>query len=135
MADDLVAFIRARLDETQAVAEAVARDEESDWSPGDEYLSDSVIAAECGASVVVGPYGYLSWEVRRHIADHDPARVLRGVEADQYLVDAWVEWNRPDVSLAHRLIAPSILVVLEQLLMRAAAKWSTHADYQVGWAP
>ena len=86
--DDLVQWLRAALDGEAEETRTVAAATEAHWSPGDEHLSDSVNEAESGAPVVVGTYEYLDWPVRQFIAAHDPARVLREIDAKRRIVDA-----------------------------------------------
>ena len=85
MSDDVVAFLRARLDEDEAAAREAARGEGVSWqqsypNPGlytgttDITDGDLAIVARVGAPVAA------------HIARHDPARVLRDVEADRRLL-------------------------------------------------
>lgn len=86
--DDLVVRLLAAIEETERLAQAAAKDTEHGWSAGDEYLSDYVTTVEYGSAVVVGPYsGYMSWELRRYIARHDPASVLRRCAADRKLIE------------------------------------------------
>ena len=88
--DDLVQWLRAALDGEAEEARTVAAATEAHWSPGGEHLSDSVNEAESGAPVVVGTYEYLDWPVRQFIAAHDPARVLREIEAKRAIVAAYL---------------------------------------------
>lgn len=57
------------------------------WSPGDEQLSSSVYEDESGAPVVIGPWDYLDWDVRRHIAANDPADVIADLDAKLKILD------------------------------------------------
>jgi len=87
--DDLLTWLRAQLDAVEKVAQAAARDAGGpEWSAGDENLSESVSLADAGSYVAAGPYGYLSWELRQHIADNDPAFVLTDVEAKRQIIEA-----------------------------------------------
>ena len=80
-------FLRARYAEQWELAEAAADDSEKDWSPGDENFGSSVNEASSGAPVVIGPWDYLDWDVRRHIAAHDPANVIADLDAKLALID------------------------------------------------
>ncbi|MEV8046397.1 DUF6221 family protein [Streptomyces griseoluteus] len=79
--DDLVQWLTAQLDVEDRVARAAAEESHPEWSPGDKNLGSQVSTAEYGDPVVVGPWDYLDWDVRQHIAAHDPARVLREIDA------------------------------------------------------
>lgn len=94
---DIVGFLRARLDEDEAVARATIHDGKSgEWEfdysveetsggalvPFYEIEFDSVAPALDSQHWFAGP------DTMRHIARYDPARVLREVEAKRRIVDA-----------------------------------------------
>lgn len=86
--DDLVQWLREQLDEDEQITRAAADETEPEWSDGGPY-GESVHTAAHGGLVAVGPWtGYLGDEVRRHIARHDPARVLREIDAKRKLLRA-----------------------------------------------
>lgn len=78
---DIVAFITARLDEDELAALAAPGPQ---WDGGDGYLG-----VVDGQDLVWGNHteGYIDAEASTHIARHDPARVLRDVEANRRLLD------------------------------------------------
>jgi hypothetical protein len=79
--DDLTTFLRARLDEDEAVALAVK---------GHSVFDGTGIVTGRNESVVVGSH------VATHIARHDPARVLAEVEAKRQILDHLAyEWSSP----------------------------------------
>lgn len=84
MTDDLVAFLKARLDDTAAKATA-ARGTTWDATPGD-------VAAD--AWVINEDMHLLETDAgtAAHIAEHDPARVLAEVTAKRQLTDASNAW-------------------------------------------
>lgn len=84
---EIADFLRSRLSERRALALAAAEDSGMNWSPGDEQLSSSVYEDESGAPVVIGPWDYLDWDVRRHIATHDPADVIADLDAKLKILD------------------------------------------------
>ena len=86
-APDLPSRILAAIDETERLAQAAAKDSEPEWSPGHEHVSDNVTTAEYGSLVLCGPYGYLGWELRQHVALNDPAKTLRRCAADRRLIE------------------------------------------------
>ena len=81
--DPLVAFLNARLDEDEAIAETAGRsgfpaaDYDSRWRYEDVDRRLSPVG--------VGP------DTFPHIARHDPARVLREVEAKREILAAYVK--------------------------------------------
>lgn len=93
-ADDLAVWLAAQMDEDERGAEAAAReaaagpmDNGDSWTAGGPY-GETVTTAEYGGSVAVGAWtGYLPDAIRLHIAEHDPARELREVEAKRLLLD------------------------------------------------
>jgi len=75
--DDLVAFLKARLDEDEAVAQETVADFGDHWTVDGERVRGSVEYVD----VLDGPGMPYA-----HIARHDPARVLREVEAKRRLL-------------------------------------------------
>lgn len=86
-------FLRVRIAERRAIAEAAAEDSEASWRPGDETFSASVNEAASGSPVVIGPWDYLDWDVRRHIAANDPGAVIADCDAKLALVDEHQDVN------------------------------------------
>lgn len=140
---DLAAFLTARLDEDEAAAKA-AWGTEWDW----RYLV-SPFREPCSTAHTV------------HIARHDPARVLRGVEAKRKIlaehpVDAellsWslgatevVAGRQPPMSICLRchIEVPDAREDEDACrhedwpcptLRALAGEWSDHADYDQAWA-
>jgi len=110
-ADGLTAFLNARLDEDEVAANAAAgATEGTDWIP----LAPSPDT----------PYRAF----RHHIARHDPARVLREVEARRAIL-AEAQRAISSIPLGHR--HDFIMMMLRQ----CAAVWSDHPDYLPEWAP
>ncbi|MFB6512098.1 DUF6221 family protein [Streptomyces virginiae] len=80
--DDLVQFLRDRLDEDEQTARAASP---GPWKPGEEH--DEVVAVD---DITVAEGFALSGQQLRatvdHIARHDPARVLAEVDAQRRLL-------------------------------------------------
>ena len=114
---DLVAFIRAQLDEDERIARAA---DSGRWLPEDkgitfEYRADDFHGGEAQARLVADTRAN-----QEHIAEWWPARVLAEVDAKRRILD-WLEdvqrfmdldemsWYRlggeVDIDLAHRLLA------------------------------
>jgi hypothetical protein len=74
--NDIVAFLRARLDEDEAAAKKATGEH---W----EFDGATVIYGHALEQVV----DYVYDDNQEHIARHDPARVLREVEAKRRIVD------------------------------------------------
>lgn len=166
MTDDIVAFIRARLDEDEAMARvttpvpvfgewkaAQAKHPRSEDEPisivqgRDEHQPDYE-GYSSGNPVIVTGAGWPDEPDNeanlRHIARHDPARVLRGVEAKRRMIDEIFryeecidgEWGccheaeaiaAGECKRNNRRIIPALKII--------ASEWSDHADYREGWKP
>lgn len=101
--DDLIAFLRARLDEDEATARAATpgpwqwRHEHGEpWHPEPEGWLDysgEYITGPDDAATMFGP-GMTPHADATHIALHDPPRVLAEVAAKRQIVDAYEHWQR-----------------------------------------
>lgn len=81
--DDLIAFLRARLDETEAAAKAAGDDEAGrTWTGSDNGYPDGGTVTDGRGRTVVCDEGAPDTAQALHIGRHDPARVLREVEAN-----------------------------------------------------
>jgi hypothetical protein len=123
---DLVEFLRARLDEDEAVARAAAP---PPWNafigsvtsgapPNDEEFCDLIPPGESKGDDASAA----------HIARHDPARVLREVEAKRQIVERCERELRDYVGTGAQAALP-------YLLLRALARpYADHPDYDSAWA-
>lgn len=138
--DELVQFLRVRYDEEQRIAEAAASEARADWDAGDENLSSQVSTAGYGDPVVVGPWDFLDWNVRQHIARHDPARVLRDIKAKRQLLALYVEHKRMDRETfeaegEHARSLVSLRAAYFDAVRHHAAVYADHPDYRAEWRP
>jgi hypothetical protein len=122
---DIVEFLRARLDEDEAIAEAgrlsLGDDGSAEVVEWEQPYGSNVWLPDGNTLVAGGEYGQpLAEPVGRHIARHDPARVLREVAAKRELL-VWSE-----------AMAPSMGQTLQELL---AAPYSDHPGYRQEWTP
>jgi hypothetical protein len=118
---DLVAFLRARLDED----EARARKAEDEWD----------------AEWVSAEWQDLPDEVFAQARTYDPARVLREVEAQRAILDAY-EWgkrrydSREEMGdLAQDRHRAGEVFALLATIQTLAAVYRDHPDYRREWAP
>lgn len=120
MSGDLVAFLRARLDEDEAVARAatagaweLVRAPDGSWyvDPGD---LDDVANVDRTADA-------------EHIARHDPARVLRDVAANRAIVDECERMSQP---FPAEWLSPQ-----GQILRALASTYADHPEYREEWKP
>jgi hypothetical protein len=133
---DLAAFLAARLDEDEAAAKAAALVDahyggRSSWAACFGMVTDA--ADPDWAVVDVAPHFFSADRdpVNAHIARHDPARVLREVEAKRAIL-ARCEYVRaafrdPASGLWQRTHA-------DANLRHLAAVYSDHPDYDPAWA-
>ena len=145
MSADLVAFLRARLDEDEAVARAATR---GPWTwkeyrgdlpyltgrggaPGGYEYETEVVEAEhfgeCGCRSACHLELKVSERDRAHIARHDPARVLRQVEAGRQII----------AEAAYYLDTcgdEDVQVHATHTLESLAAIYRDHEDYREEWA-
>lgn len=156
--DDLVAFLRARLDEDEATAQAAADFGGGihgfDWSVSGSHADDGGtywrVAATARASgheqfvEIVGPGvsggGAHTEQVAHHVVRHDPARVLREVKAKRQLLALYEEHKRLDRETfeaegQHARSLSSLRAAYFDAVRFHAAVYAAHPDYRPDWAP
>ncbi|MFE1321615.1 DUF6221 family protein [Kitasatospora phosalacinea] len=146
----LVAFLRARLDEDYKLAFEAGNggpehwkfDPELPWN-GDNGPREAIVRFNGSAlgyvaavDPVHGKYG--TWGAR-HIARHDPARVLAEVNAKRRILDELLdEIDERDrtyqVEYWDHFMGP-YRPLTDQLLRLLALPYATHPDYRPEWAP
>ncbi|WP_055563627.1 DUF6221 family protein [Streptomyces atriruber] len=156
MSADLIAFVRARLDSEERRARAAPQ---GPWvvsrEPGRLGL-DWTIFGQLGTTTrydratdsrvrvpqreeIAGPGyeggGVWSREAADHIARHDPAHVLRDIEAKRALIDKYEEavtfYNDP----ANRHVSAGEITGLRTALACAALPYGDHPDYDEEFRP
>lgn len=128
--DDLIAFVTARLDEDEAAAREsyyegqrwITEEEGVYRWPDDELVHSADRKADA-----------------RHIARHDPARVLREIAAKRVVLEWYAESVEASALFREKLgTGTHMAVAAESYLnvMRAdAAVHSDHPRYRAEWAP
>jgi len=133
MSGHLAAFYRARLDDDEAAAKAAASESDGAvWEFADYESGVSPVSPGSVTPVAVGAYGFMDPAQGAHIARHDPARVLRDVEAGRALL---ADLQETEVCLDRgytELTRGSQLTLLTQVRQRAAV-YSDHPDYRPEW--
>lgn len=130
---DLIAFLDARLDEDERDARYA--------TPGPWHIPENDPLAYCvdspDGSGRICRFGdrVRSDDVRNslHIVRHDPARILREVEADRRLLAAYAEVAHMDIPDPEPEFAYGRAVGLGEAVRLRAANWSDHPDYQPEW--
>lgn len=137
MMDELIAFARARLDEDEAAAKAAGGSTpQGIWAQVDPERRPGRIECDSGY-VVTYDEGSPDEGQAPHIARHDPARVLREVEAKRAILAWWLsDENEPESALSpslreeYRKAQPGYMLILA-----LAAVWSDHPGYRQEWKP
>ncbi|WP_063817094.1 DUF6221 family protein [Streptomyces hygroscopicus] len=131
MSDDLVTFLRARLDEDEQIARAAFWDEQSDvWTarpPRASYERYTVVDYLDDGVVAVTPENADADGVGQHIARHDPARVLAEVDAKRRILHWHLDEECCSVCLDDVEGCP--------LFRALAAPYADHPDYREAWRP
>lgn len=147
--DDLPAFFAARLDEDEAAAKAAEsafsmdkaapRRARSPWIAAGSLLLAAQPDGSHGDIAEVIDYGLN--EVLEHAARHDPARVLRDVEADRALLGALSRaaeemrdprFDPAESSCSHTAGEYDGLLLAVKI---RAARFVPHPDYRDEWKP
>ncbi len=150
---DLVAFLNARLDEDEAAAKAATsgpwqwdrREEYGEWGdrgPKLMSLTATWMSPEGTGPypvTVVSGYGYDAYGIgvedadAAHIARHDPARMLREVEAKRKIL-AEYERTRADRKAHPRdLPLAGALLAVHGVVRALAAVYSDHPEFDDAW--
>lgn len=130
MTGDLVAFLRRMLDAEAEAAQAAIDSEfvtSGKWDARGPYGDDDRygnIRSELNEQIIEED---LLWPVAAHIARHDPARVLRRVEAEREIVDVAEGFLAGDSPLIYKLAM--------DMLTGLAAVYADHPDYREEWRP
>jgi hypothetical protein len=111
--DALAAFTEARLGEDEDLSRDLLRGHPGPWRVG----LPSEVRDSAGQVVMADEY---HWSPMRHIARHDPDRVLREVASGRRLLALYERY--PDSA------------VRECVELRAES-WSDHPEYRKAWGP
>ncbi|GAA3718395.1 DUF6221 family protein [Streptomyces tremellae] len=125
---DLIAFVQARLDEDEAVANAPA---DAAWATTAwTFHSGDNPYVDLGTQHLDNVSALNAAEME-HIARHDPARVLRRTAAARELLSRYeaMEADVPVVTGVEAILSEYRRAILPQL----AAEWADHPDYQETW--
>jgi Family of unknown function (DUF6221) len=127
--DDLVAFLAARLDEDEAVANAAQAP--APWKAA-VHESDTWIVTDATGEPLIYDEGTPSLEESAHIARHDPARVLREVWAKRKIIEVYEAAAALNDPATDHSIG---MATLRMVLRSYAIVWSDHPDCRPEWKP
>jgi Family of unknown function (DUF6221) len=130
--DDLIAFATARLDEYEAAAKAAASVAGPGWHHGHfDHMGSRPTAMifSAAGSPLADMLHYDDEEMAPFIVRHDPARVLREVEAKRAIVSRCAEAIRDQGIWGEDGQA----ALAEDVLRHLAAIYSDHPDYRQEW--
>jgi hypothetical protein len=133
MTEDLVAFLRARLDEDAELANSG-----ESWSAFDESPSSATRRVDVDHSIERVVACTRSWR-GLHIARHDPARVLAEVAAKRRVIadykDAVRTLNAAGPGTPPHDIMTGATNTYLRTLRLLAAVYADHPDYLPKWGP
>lgn len=140
MIADLLVFFHARLDEQEAAAAAAGGTSEGWQALGTGVYSAASVDDDVPPLVTVGPeVGGSDKDAARaeHIALHDPAHVLREVEATRGLLK---QYTAPEASKGlpgafNRYAASTQRMAVEMAVRHLAQAHADHPDYRPEWRP
>jgi len=140
---DLVQFLRDRLDEEAAEAQAAA-----DSAKGEHWYAHARQTGRRTPREYVGastdprlsrsgskPIRANQSQLTRYIARHDPASVLRDITADRALLAAYEAVAEMDAEGAEPEFAYGRAVGLGEAVRYRAARFDNHPDYDEAWRP
>lgn len=148
--DDLTDFIRARLAEDEAVVRALAEPHEWHTGPGDDPEWEDESTVYMWPPEFHTPYeqdkhwrGLTASNPRlaAHIARHDPARVLRDVEAKRRIVECHEPWTAANGDIICGRCGREHIDGRPgghfpcQTLRLLAAMYADHPSYREEWRP
>lgn len=125
MTADLVAFLRERLDEDEQTARRAGESFRQVGETGVIVTTEGDRAEECASANWAG--------IAEHIVRHDPARVLREVEAARRLIRAHAKWCSGRCEAKHP--EGGFDAAHYWGLKVRAEVYADHPDYRPEWRP
>jgi hypothetical protein len=135
--EDLVQWLRAQLDEDERIARAASdgpwaayRGPEKTWqSKGDLIHPVRTWDHKLGDPVIMAAY----WADSRHIAEWDPQRVLREIDAKRQMLTAYAQVAANDVNEVE--YAHGYANALGEAVRLLALPYADRPGYREEWAP
>lgn len=127
MSTDLIAALRAALDERETTAQAAKRGSNGMWRPDDSPYPEWGRIVDDASEVVTYDEGAPSEAQARHIAAHDPAFALADIAAKRKILDlhqqrepGWCETcDVPGDAKGNEHGCPTVLALAEAYGIRA----------------
>jgi hypothetical protein len=143
MADGLIAFLNARLDEDEAAARQAAQVAGPGWKAGTYWPEDessrtrTCVRSEYGAFLADFDEAPDYPDLATHIALHDPGRALRRVEGARIILARYADTlaRMEDDDYPAGVARDQAREYEDFVLPCLAAAWSDHPDYDPDWAP
>ncbi|MFD5572257.1 DUF6221 family protein [Streptomyces cadmiisoli] len=130
--DELVRWLGKQLDEDERIARAACEGGEGRWQAlGNEH--GGYVAGDHEGYHVAYDEGYPTLEQATHIAEWDPARVLREIEARRAIVDDLTEEIRWAARMSHDYQDGAN--ACERTLKRLALPYADRSGYREEWRP
>jgi hypothetical protein len=128
---DFVQWLRDQLDIDAARATAAAEEDGPDW----HYDGHAVITRREGDLVAVGSQDFMESERGAFIAAHDPARVLREIEAKRQLVERYERAMENRRAHPDDLASAGALLALHGAVKLLALPYADRPGYREEWRP
>ena len=129
--DDLVAFLRARLDEDEQVARAaIERQPYDEWDATGATGDDDAALAHAEVVKIARPHPTpAARAIAQHIARWDPARVLAEVEAKRRIITSYQLFATDPVQ------SGTYVSGLLDAILLLVQPYADHPDYREEWRP
>ncbi|WP_328313059.1 DUF6221 family protein [Streptomyces sp. NBC_00442] len=128
--DDLVQFLRDRYDDAESAALGAKGETSGRWTQDDGPPEDIMLYDKSG-KLTVGQ--------ARHIARHDPARVLAEIEAKRQILrdleQAEFSLSKAEAGTVPHDLMTGAVNTLRRTVRLLAQPYSDHPDYREGWRP
>jgi hypothetical protein len=127
--DDLITWLRAQVDDDERVARSMFTG--GDW----RWLGDAIVDRDVDGwrsapdDAVIITLRHDREEVGGHIARHDPARVLAGVEAKRQIIELH------EVARTSRELSADAWIMLKQAVQHLATVYADQPGYRDEWRP
>jgi hypothetical protein len=131
--DEMITFVRLQLDEDEQKALAI---DAKEWAEDSSWFKDMLDPLPSQRRERPGWLPMITVEDVRHIARHDPARVLREVEARRRLIDQYEAMRAGVEAAAGTILAGAAKVRLgayEMAVKIMALPYSDHPGFREEW--